>query len=210
MSKLTLSFDNGPERMVTPRVLEILAANDVQSTFFVIGEKLQAPGGRELATRARSEGHWIGNHTFTHRVPLKRDEAGDTLDAEIGRTQDLIGELAHADRFFRPWGGGGKNFGDDVKKYLGQGEFTVSLPNSVPRDWLDPVGWMDRALKDAAENEWTVYVLHDMPNASLMKLDQFIRTVRADGHEIVQEFPPASLPIRRGKLTPAESLGRLL
>lgn len=210
MAKLTLSFDNGPERLVTPRVLEILAANDVLATFFVMGEKLQAPGGRELAARAHGEGHWIGNHTFTHRVPLKRDGDGDTLGDEIGRTQDLIGDLAHEDRFFRPWGGGGKNFGDDVKDYLVQGKYTASLPNSVPRDWLDPVGWMDRALKSASENDWTVYVLHDMPNASLMKLDQFIRAARGEGHQFVRDFPPASLPIRRGEMAPEDSLGALL
>src|SRR6185295_9075586 len=69
---VTLTFDNGPEPDVTPRVLDILKAHDIRTTFFVIGEKLADPARRRLAVRAHDEGHWIGNHTFTHTVPLGR------------------------------------------------------------------------------------------------------------------------------------------
>ena len=95
MFDLTLSFDNGPEPEVTPHVLDILAKHGIKTTFFVIGEKLLDPERRSLAKRARDEGHWIGNHTFTHSVPLGRQRDPDTAEHEIGRTQALIGDLAH-------------------------------------------------------------------------------------------------------------------
>ena len=70
MFDLTLTFDNGPEPEVTPLVLDILARRGIHTTFFVIGDKVQRPERRKLAERAHAEGHWIGNHSWTHSVPL--------------------------------------------------------------------------------------------------------------------------------------------
>ncbi len=44
MLDVTLTFDNGPEPAVTPRVLDILGAADIKATFFVLGSKLADPG----------------------------------------------------------------------------------------------------------------------------------------------------------------------
>ncbi|XSC45191.1 polysaccharide deacetylase family protein [Bradyrhizobium sp. RDT10] len=67
MFDLTLTFDNGPEPGVTPRVLDILREHGIKTTFFVIGEKLGDPERYRLAARAHDEGHWIGNHTLRTR-----------------------------------------------------------------------------------------------------------------------------------------------
>ena len=96
MFDLTLTFDNGPEPGVTPRVLDILRERGIKATFFVIGEKLGDPERHKLAVRAHGEGHWIGNHTFTHTVPLGQQHDPDAAQHEIGRTQAAIGALAHA------------------------------------------------------------------------------------------------------------------
>ena len=85
----------------------MLGAAGVRSTFFVIGEKLGDPGRRARAERARAEGHWIGNHSLTHSKPFGRREDRDGAEDEIGRAQRMIGALAHPDRLFRPFGGGG-------------------------------------------------------------------------------------------------------
>src|SRR5690349_21132873 len=136
---LTLSFDNGPEPDATPRVLDILRQRGIKTTFFVIGEKLADPARRELAVRAHSEGHWIGNHTYTHSVPLGRQSETGTAESEIGRTQGLIGDLAHPDRWFRPFGGGG-NLDNGLLKpsvvdYLCRNRFSCVLWNSIRFDW---------------------------------------------------------------------------
>ena len=52
MFDLTLSFDNGPEPEVTPRVLDALRRRGIKVTFFVIGEKLRDPERRRLTARA--------------------------------------------------------------------------------------------------------------------------------------------------------------
>ncbi|MEK9752922.1 MAG: polysaccharide deacetylase family protein [Rhodospirillaceae bacterium] len=57
MNKVTLSFDNGPDPAVTPRVLDILSARGIKSSFFVLGRNLADPQARPLAVRAKREGH---------------------------------------------------------------------------------------------------------------------------------------------------------
>jgi hypothetical protein len=66
MFDLTLTFDNGPEPETTPFVLDVLARRSLRTTFFVVGHKLSTLEGRRLARRAHEEGHWIGNHTWSH------------------------------------------------------------------------------------------------------------------------------------------------
>jgi len=105
MSVITLSFDNGPDPEITPQVLDVLRRHGIKATFFVVGEKLR--DRRKFAERAHAEGHWIGNHTFNHQVPLGLCVERGMAAREIDATQRLIGHLAHSRRFFRPFGGGG-------------------------------------------------------------------------------------------------------
>jgi peptidoglycan-N-acetylglucosamine deacetylase len=79
----------------------------VRSTFFVIGSKLVGREARAYAERAHAEGHWIGNHTWTHSRPLGENPGAAAAELEIARTQAEIGKLSHPDRLFRPTGGGG-------------------------------------------------------------------------------------------------------
>jgi peptidoglycan-N-acetylglucosamine deacetylase len=107
MFDLTLTFDNGPEPAVTPVVLDVLAHHGVLSTFFVIGSKLANPKARACAERAHAEGHWIGNHTFSHGIPLGEQSDAEAAEREIGCAQAAIGALSHDPALFRPNGGGG-------------------------------------------------------------------------------------------------------
>jgi hypothetical protein len=74
------------------------------------------------------------------------------------------------------------------------------LWNSVPGDFRDPDGWMERALADCRTREWSLVVLHDISNGAMRHLDSFLRKLRDDGHALVQEFPPDCTPIVGGKI----------
>jgi len=146
VKRVTLTFDNGPWPGVTDEVLDTLARADLRATFFVVGNQLRAPGARDLAARAVSEGHWIGNHTLTHSVPFGATDDRTLPEREIERTQVLIGDLAHPDRWFRPYGQGGvidRNLlSDAAVDHLVNGGYSVVLWTSVPRDWEDVDGWV--------------------------------------------------------------------
>lgn len=61
---IALTFDDGPDPVWTPRILDVLRQNGVPATFFVIGENaLEQPS---LLRRMVAEGHVLGNHTYTH------------------------------------------------------------------------------------------------------------------------------------------------
>ena len=200
MFDLTLSFDNGPEPDATPGVLDILARRGVRASFFVIGEKLAR--ARPLAERAHDEGHWIGNHSWTHSTPLGERSGSDLAQSEIGRTQDAIGPLSHPRRFFRPSGGGGnldrRLLNSPAVQFLQQGRFTCVLWNSIPRDWSDPDGWVARALGQCRAQTWTLMVLHDLPGGAMRHLEAFLDQVGELGGRLRQDFPPDCMPIVEG------------
>jgi peptidoglycan-N-acetylglucosamine deacetylase len=207
MFDLTLTFDNGPEPDVTPTVLDILARRNLRATFFVIGDKLAQPGRKALVERAHAEGHWIGNHSYTHSTPFGLRDEPDLAAREIGRTQDLIGALAHPHKLFRPFGGGGKIgphlFNRDVIDYLKRGRYTCVLWNAIPRDWDDPDGWVETALAQCksqpnSETNWTLMVLHDLPIGAKRHLELFLDKIGAAGGRIRQDFPPECVPIKDG------------
>lgn len=62
--KAALTFDDGPEGVNTPKILDILNEKKVQATFFVIGE--QVSEFPEMLNRMVDEGHEIGNHSWSH------------------------------------------------------------------------------------------------------------------------------------------------
>ncbi len=99
---VALTFDDGPDSLYTPMILDILAEKGVKATFFEIGERIQKFPG--ITKRAFSEGHLIGNHTFEHiwlpgRAPMK-------VIKDIDKTQQLIDSICGSpEKLFRPpWG----------------------------------------------------------------------------------------------------------
>jgi peptidoglycan/xylan/chitin deacetylase (PgdA/CDA1 family) len=100
--RIALTFDDGPDPVYTPRVLEILAARGVRASFFLVGERAARAPGTVRAIAAA--GHEIASHGWSHRSlwlcgPTRTDE-------EIGRARTVLGELSGvAPALFRPpWG----------------------------------------------------------------------------------------------------------
>jgi peptidoglycan/xylan/chitin deacetylase (PgdA/CDA1 family) len=203
MFDLTLSFDNGPTPEVTPFVLDVLSRRSVKSTFFVIGEKLAQPGNRAHAERAHVEGHWIGNHTWSHSLPFGL-MTPDAAQAEFDRTQAAIGPLAHRHRLFRPYGQGGnldnRLLSRPVLDHLTRKRATIVLWSALPRDWQDPDGWVERALDQVSVRPWSLMVLHDIASGAMRHLDRFLRLIGERGGRIRQEFPPDCVPMVDGEM----------
>jgi peptidoglycan/xylan/chitin deacetylase (PgdA/CDA1 family) len=85
---LALTFDDGPNPAMTPRLLDILAKEQVRATFFLIGEYVRAFPA--LAGEIAARGHAIGNHTDTHPslVLLSRRRIAE----EFRRCQEAIAQ----------------------------------------------------------------------------------------------------------------------
>jgi peptidoglycan/xylan/chitin deacetylase (PgdA/CDA1 family) len=204
MGTVTLTFDNGPDPAVTPGVLDCLAAHHIKSTFFVLGERVSDPARAPFARRALDEGHRVGNHTFTHRTPLGELSREEAL-REFDRTEAALNELgARAHRLFRPYGGRGSVgphlLHPAVVERLESGGYTCVLWNVIPGDFRYPDDWPRRALEACRACAWSLVVLHDIYSSTLAHLDSFIRTLKEEGFEFTQDYPPECTPIVNGRI----------
>ncbi len=97
-----LTFDDGPDPIHTPQVLDILAREGVKASFFLIGRR--ATAAPDIARRIAADGHDLGNHTWSHRSLWLSSPAETRY--QIGRGHEAIAAAAgRAPRFFRPpWG----------------------------------------------------------------------------------------------------------
>ena len=97
--KVALSFDDGPDPVWTPKILDILKKYNVRASFMVIGE--QAVDNPGLLKRYIREGHEIGNHTWTH--PDISEISDGQLKLELNFTERLFGaKLGIQPLYFRP------------------------------------------------------------------------------------------------------------
>ena len=209
-SKITLTFDNGPTPGVTDQVLDALAQRQMSAMFFVVGQNVRTPAGRRLVERAVREGHRIGNHSYTHGLPLGELPPAQAVH-EISSTQALLDDFANIDRYFRPWGTEGalepRCLNQTAVDYLVAEKFTCVLWNSVPRDWADPGGWVSRALADTHSHQHTVVVLHDLPTGAMEHLPRFLDELTDSGVEVATQLPDDCVPIVRGRMrTPLDHL----
>ncbi len=87
--RIALTFDDGPHPEHTSKLLDILQANQLTATFFVVGKNAeQAPG---LVQRIVDEGHELGNHTWSHGEPSQTSPS--LFLEEIQRTDELLAAL---------------------------------------------------------------------------------------------------------------------
>ncbi len=92
--RIALTFDDGPGAF-TGRLLDELKQRDVKATFFVLGSRV--PGNEELIARMVNEGHEVGNHSYSHPIFKKMNQAA--ISQEITRAADLIEQAGGV----RPW-----------------------------------------------------------------------------------------------------------
>ena len=115
-----LSFDDGPDLVKTPKVLDILGHYNLQATFFVEGINLdgrsqQTIERRELLKRITDAGHVVGNHSYSHHAFCTLSPS--RVAFEIDQTTKLIQNAAsvHVDLIRLPYGRSCKFVSDMLK-----------------------------------------------------------------------------------------------
>ena len=89
--KIALTFDDGPDPLYTPQVLDILAKYKVPSTFFLLGQRVEKYP--QITRRIINEGHTIANHSWSHPDLTLLDDK--ELSHEIFSTEEIIKETVH-------------------------------------------------------------------------------------------------------------------
>jgi len=100
--KVSLTFDDGPDPVTTPPLLELLRDKGVPATFFLVGQRVEAYP--DLVRRMRDEGHELADHSY-HHVHLT-SLGGDGIRDEWVSTRDAIERIGgRAPVLARPpWG----------------------------------------------------------------------------------------------------------
>jgi peptidoglycan/xylan/chitin deacetylase (PgdA/CDA1 family) len=126
---IALTFDDGPDSIYTPRILDILKEKHIKATFFLIGKKIkQYP---KIVERIAREGHSVGNHTYTH-LYLPHFEFNQ-IETQITDTQNLIDSICGKSiKLFRPpWGAINK----ELTRKINNMGYKVVLWDIDPRDY---------------------------------------------------------------------------
>ena len=125
---IALTFDDGPDAVMTPRVLDILDRYGVKATFFLVGEKVRM--NPDIVRRMVDAGHIIGNHTYTHSVLFPLSDRR-SVQKEIEDTQQVVNDIA------------------GIRMHLFRPPFGVTNPiigDVVRNCGLQTVGWSVRSL----------------------------------------------------------------
>lgn len=128
-AELALTFDDGPNPAATPRLLELLGGNNVQATFFLIGDFVRREPSltREIA----AAGHVVGNHTMTH--PWLSYQSAARIRAEIADANRAIEDVTgNQVSLFRPPHGARRPVVLRIAEELGLA--TVNW-NIIAHDW---------------------------------------------------------------------------
>src|SRR5438094_1017312 len=96
---IAMTFDDGPSAVLTPKLLDVLAARRIKATFFVLGENVAEHP--EIVARAAREGHQIASHSWSH--PNFAKMSLESIRSQLQRTDDAIKNATGNSRtLFRP------------------------------------------------------------------------------------------------------------
>jgi peptidoglycan/xylan/chitin deacetylase (PgdA/CDA1 family) len=96
--KIAITFDDGPDSEITPKVLEILDQYNAKATFFCVGKHIE--NNKDLLKLIDKKGHLIGNHTWSHdrwfdifsskKMKIEIEKTSDVITAIINRKLNLF------------------------------------------------------------------------------------------------------------------------
>ena len=170
---IAITFDDGPRRETTERLLDGLEERDARATFFLIGRQIE--GNEDLVERMQAEGHQVGSHTWSHT--RLTGVSADTLRQEVGRTEEALEDLLGPGSYWLrpPYGAV-----DAADRDLIQ---TPMIKWSIdPRDWekLDAAQVTEAVLEHAAPDQ--IILLHDIYPTSVDAALAIVDALQAEGY----------------------------
>jgi peptidoglycan-N-acetylglucosamine deacetylase len=128
---VALTFDDGPDPLYTPQLLDVLQQHNVQATFSMIGSRVR--DYPDVVRRVVAEGHNLSNHSWQHLMDLGQRPAGyqnHDLWATLGWFHNAVPDAPI--RYFRAPGG---NFTPGLVQVAGSLGMASLYWDVDPRDW---------------------------------------------------------------------------
>lgn len=197
-NQVVLSFDDGPNPVWTPRILDILNAEGVKAVFFVVGS--QAVEHPALIRRIIAEGHELGNHSYSHPDLAKATEQRTVF--ELNANQRILEGIAgvstllfrppyHADTY-------PESFTEFMTLVKAQELGYLTVAESIDsEDWNEPTPDTVFERVKAHRAEGNIILLHDGGgdrSATVEALPRIIRYLHNRGDQIVTVGTLLNLP----------------
>lgn len=177
---LAMTFDDGPNGTLTPKLLDLLAAHHMKVTFFVLGECVaQNP---EVLRRAAREGHEIANHSWSHPNLAKMSD--ESVRSQLKRTDDEIRSLIGTrPTLMRPPYG---SITARQKRWIhDEFGYRIILWDVDPLDWKRPGAAVvrNRILKEARPG--SIILAHDIHPQTIEAMPETFNQLEAKGFKFV-------------------------
>lgn len=190
---IALTFDDGPRRSTTTRLLDGLSERGVKASFFLIGAQVE--GNEDVIRRMDREGHQIGIHTYDH-VKLTALNRAD-FDAQVNKTRAILkSTLGHNDFLLRPPYG---ILDNSVKEWAG---CPIILWSIDPEDWNDQNSAREIRQIDGEARDGAIILMHDIFPASVDAALQVVDDLHAQGYlfcTINELFAARGIPLESGR-----------
>lgn len=178
---VALTFDDGPDEVMTPKVLEVLGRYNIKATFFLVGEKVDRHP--ELVRQMVQEGHIVANHTFSHKGVFPLSSRRVVEQEILACSRSIKAAVGLSPLLFRP-------------------PFGVTNPiigKAVDHCGLQAIGWSLRSLDTVAKSEredvcrrveaklhpGAIILLHDRCAKSDELLESIIRVTLKSGYKFI-------------------------
>jgi len=191
---IALTFDDGPRRATTTRLLDGLAERGVKATFFLIGSQVEH--NEDVIRRMDQEGHQIGLHTYDH-VQLTALNRAD-FDAQVEKGRALLKQtLGHNDFLLRPPYG---IYDESVKSWAG---CPIILWSVDPEDWRDRdvQREVDHILANVRDG--SIILMHDIYSESVDAALQVVDELHRQGYlfcTVEELFALRGIPLEAGEV----------
>ena len=175
-----ITFDDGPSEEYTSKILDILKEYNVKATFFCIGQNIER--NKELFKRIFIEGHLVGNHTNSHKIPFSYSSEEKVVH-EINLCSNIIAEVTgEKPKLFRP----------------PYGVTNPAIASALHKLTMKSIGWSIRSLDTKAKDEnklllritnqlhpGAIIILHDNRKITCNMLPLLIKSIHQKGYKIL-------------------------
>jgi chitooligosaccharide deacetylase len=215
--ELIFTFDDGPNKDLTPLVLDTLAKYHVKAVFFLVGEMAAQKYSPEILDRMLREGHILANHTMTHQDLCRlEDPARAAKEIDDGKAAIEAASGWHVTWFRTPYG----VRCDRVDQLLGERHLTHFHWDLDPQEWKHgnkkrTVDYVTRQIGRMTGRN--VLLMHDIKKATVEALPEILEYIQAEnarrketrrrririlqGWQLaVEKLPPGTLDVLRSAM----------
>lgn len=193
---VALTYDDGPSKNSTSRILETLRANGGRATFFMVGNRAEKNGA--VIRQMVEQGCEVANHTYDHTLMSKVDPA--ELERQLMMTNQVVADAGGVTPvLMRPCGGDTNEAGMGVAG-------AISMPAVL---WsIDTLDWKTRDAEKTVSavldhvKDGDIILMHDLYETAADASDVIVPELIRRGYQLVTVSELASY---RGGMTPGNS-----